>query len=117
MLALVRLETLCLMNETNLPVYVARTQVASAIQIVVVVSRFPDGTRRIREIGEVLGLDAKEKYRMRRIFEFQSEGRTADGRILGQLMPTGRVSKFRREMLQKAGADEMRLTREIWMGK
>ena len=69
LLALVRLETLCLMSDVQLPVYVARTQVASAIHVVVQVARRADGTRAVTAIHEVEGLDEREKYRLRPVFD------------------------------------------------
>jgi pilus assembly protein CpaF len=96
LLALVRLETLCLMSDTHLPVYVARAQVASAIQVIVQVNRFADGSRRISAVSEVEGLDDNEKYRVRDLYRFQVEGRDADGRIHGRLHATGRRSRFSR---------------------
>ena len=61
--AAIRLETLSLMSDVALPVHVARTQVASAIQLVVQIGRFLDGSRKIRAISECLGLDDKGNYR------------------------------------------------------
>jgi pilus assembly protein CpaF len=114
LLALVRLETLCLMNEVGLPVYVARTQVASAIQALVQLSRMSDGTRRVLTISEVLGLDRNEKYRLRTIFRFIREGTDADGRIRGELRPTGRRSRFARLIQHSEYADQIRLTKDIF---
>jgi pilus assembly protein CpaF len=96
LLSLVRLETLCLMSDTHLPVYVARSQVASAIQVIVQVNRFADGSRRLSGISEVEGLGEDEKYRLRDIYRFRAEGRDADGRIRGRLTPTGRRSRYSR---------------------
>jgi pilus assembly protein CpaF len=96
LLALVRLETLCLMSDTHMPVYVARAQVASAIQVIVQVNRFSDGSRRISAVSEVEALDENEKYRVREVYRFRVEGRDADGRIHGQLAPTGRKSRYSR---------------------
>src|SRR5262249_47143629 len=74
LLSLVRLEPLGLMNDTPLPVYVARTQVASAIHVVAQVTRCADGSRRVCAIHEVLGLNQSEKYRLRPIFDLQRDG-------------------------------------------
>lgn len=61
--AATRLETLCLMNDVQLPVYVARAQVAAAIDIVVQVTRAANGHRQITEIAELMDLDDRERYR------------------------------------------------------
>ena len=113
-LALVRLETLSLMNELGLPVYVARTQVGHAIHVIVQVNRYPDGSRKIDEIAEVGGLDAKERYRVRSLFRFVQTGRDGTGRILGQLQPTGAVSRFSRRVLESSAPHEVLHTKEIW---
>jgi pilus assembly protein CpaF len=65
----VRLETLCLMSDVQVPVYVARTQVASAIHVIVQVTRFADGSRGVSAIHEVEGLDEREKYVTRPVFD------------------------------------------------
>src|SRR5262249_34445305 len=87
---LLRLETLCLMTPAHLPVSVAGTQVASAIQVVALVSRFADGSRRVAAIHEVAGLGPGEKYRLRPLFEFRHGGTDPDGRVRGALQATGR---------------------------
>jgi pilus assembly protein CpaF len=93
LLALVRLETLCLMSDTHMPVYVARAQVASAIQVIVQVNRFSDGSRRLSAISEVEALDENEKYHVRDLYRFRVERRESDGQIRGRLVPTGRKSR------------------------
>jgi pilus assembly protein CpaF len=114
MLALVRLETLCLMNDVGLPVYVARTQVASAIHVVAQLARLADGRRRVVAVTEVGGLDEKERYRLRPIFRFRQAGRDDAGGIVGSLEPTGRRSRFGRDVLATAEPGEVELTRAIW---
>ncbi len=64
--ALIRLETLSLMSDVNLPVHVARTQVAAAIDLVVQIARFTeDGSRKITQITEVCGADSDNQYQTR----------------------------------------------------
>ncbi len=55
--SLIRLETLCLMAGMEIPVYVVRRQVASAVHIVVQLARLDDGSRRVVAISEILGMD------------------------------------------------------------
>jgi pilus assembly protein CpaF len=66
--AATRLETLCLMSDVQLPVYVARSQVAAAIDLVVQVTRFPSGKRKITEITELIDLDDRDKYQWECIY-------------------------------------------------
>ncbi len=114
-LALVRLETLCMMNEVDMPVYVARSQVAAAIHAVAQVARMADGSRRVVAISEVSGLGRKNRYRIRPVFEFRAAGRGADGRVLGRLEPTGRPSRFWREVRDSAHAADIRLTEDLFV--
>jgi pilus assembly protein CpaF len=117
LLALVRLETLCLMTDTDIPVYVARTQVASALQVIAQVARFPDGSRRVREVSEVLGLDGQEKYQIRPIFHFVQSGVDADGRVRGRLEWTGKPSRFSRAVRELTRPEEIHETTAIWSSR
>jgi pilus assembly protein CpaF len=118
--ALTRLETLSLMNDVDIPVYVARTQVAASVHTIVQVARFPDGTRRVKEITEVIGLTEKERYEVRPIFTFRQTGFGADDRIEGALQWTGAVSRFAEEvtdsrpLLRKRDGYEVSETEGVW---
>ncbi len=92
--AAIRLETLSLMSDVSLPVYVARAQVASAIQIVVQIRRAADGSRKIHAISECLGLDEKNDYQFAELYRYEVTGRSAEGRIEGQLVWTGMSPTF-----------------------
>src|SRR4029077_12733217 len=79
--ALVRLETLSLMSEVEIPIYVARAQVASAIHLIVQLSRFTeDGSRRITRITEACGL-ANDAYTLQDLFVLKMQGKDHTGRI------------------------------------
>ena len=71
--AAIRLETLCLMNDVQLPVYVARAQVAAAIDIVVQVTRTSTGLRQISEIAELTDLDDANRYRWKTLYRDTEE--------------------------------------------
>lgn len=115
--AVIRLETLCLMSDTELPVYVARQQVASAVQLVVQLGRLSDGSRRVVSIAECLGLDRADErgqYSWNEVFRFTARGRDSDGRILGALEPTGNPSS-QSDALKATGLEcDVSLTRELW---
>jgi pilus assembly protein CpaF len=66
---LARIETMALMSDLPIPTSVIRDQIASAIDIVVQVSRAEDGRRRVSHITEVLGIDDRGAYRLRSLFE------------------------------------------------
>lgn len=97
--AAIRLETLCLMSDVGLPVHVARIQVASAIQVVVQLARFADGSRRVRQITEVLGLGDDGQYRTQDVFAFEAAGTDAEGHLRGELKWTGHRPTFADEAL------------------
>ncbi|MFM8250052.1 MAG: CpaF family protein [Planctomycetota bacterium] len=113
--ALVRLETLSLMSDVELPVYVARAQVASAIQLIVQLTRFSeDGSRRISRITEALGMDGQQQYQLRDLYRLQIAGRNADGRLQGQLEPTGNKPTFAAELAEQGWLNRARLSRQMW---
>jgi len=66
--ALNRLETMALMSKVELPLYALRAQVASAIDIVVQMTRHLGGSRLVTEISEVAGLDEQGNYKLRDLF-------------------------------------------------
>jgi pilus assembly protein CpaF len=112
--AAVRLETLCLMSDVALPANVARAQVASAIQAVVQLSRFRDGSRKVTTISECQGLDKNGDYRFLPIFEFKPEGIDPEGKILGSLRWTGNQSTYRDEIIPMGMESLIRLSNKIW---
>ena len=89
-----RLETLCLMSDTAIPVHVARAQVASALDLVVQVGRLDDGSRRVITVSECLGLDDQQRYCWQDLYCWQARGRDAQGRLQGRLEPTEAPATF-----------------------
>ncbi len=113
--ALVRLETLSLMSDVDIPVYVARAQVASAIHMVVQLSRFSeDGSRRISRITEILGLSENDQYQSRDLFEICMSGKTHDGTLISSLEPTGQLPTFAEEPYQHGMDDHIEHSRCLW---
>jgi pilus assembly protein CpaF len=88
-----RLETLVLMAGLDLPLKTVREMIASTIQVVVLQSRFSDGSRRIKQISEIVGMEG-ETITSQDIFVFKQTGIDANGKIVGQFMPTGVLPKF-----------------------
>ncbi len=86
--ALSRLETMVLMSGMDLPVRVIREQIASAIDLIVQQARLKDGTRKVISISEVSGMEG-DTIVMTEIFKFEQTGISQDGRVLGELKPTG----------------------------
>lgn len=82
-----RLETMVLMA-APLPLDAIRKQIASALDIMIFLSRFRDHTRRTMEISEVLDY-SNGVIRLNPLFLFEYEGEAPDGRVLGSLKRTG----------------------------
>ncbi len=113
--SLIRLETLSLMSDVDIPVYVARAQVASAINLVVQLSRFTeDGSRKITSIDEVVGLDANNQYQVRNLFNIQMQGKTDAGKLIAKLQPSGELPTFADEPLQHGMEDRISTSRPLW---
>jgi len=112
--ALNRLETMALMSGIEIPLVALRSQVASAIDIVVQVGRFHDGSRRILDIAEVHGLNERGGYDVKSIYAFAFKGKGPDGRVIGQLERTGNRPTFWDEVAQKGYTDRVRLTSDLW---
>jgi pilus assembly protein CpaF len=91
--AIARLETMALMANLNLPEKAIRHQIASAIAIVIQVSRMSDGTRRVTHFTEISGMD-EEVVSMQDIFLFEKRGVAPGGRVLGRFHATGIRPKF-----------------------
>jgi pilus assembly protein CpaF len=86
--ALSRLETLVLMAGMDLPIKIVRQQISSAVDVIVQMSRLRDGTRKLIAITEIAGMEG-DVVTLSDIFKFNQTGVDADGKILGQLKPTG----------------------------
>lgn len=113
--ALTRLETLSLMSDVEIPVYVARAQVGSAIHLIVQLARFAeDGSRRITRIAEVRGLDRDTGYVLGDVFANKITGRTRDGMLIADLAPTGLAPSFRDELSQYGLERDVKLTAPLW---
>jgi pilus assembly protein CpaF len=92
--AIARLETLVLMAGMDLPLRAVREQVASAVDVIVQISRLRDGTRRITHVTEVQGLEG-DTVTLQDAFLFDySAGTDLNGRFLGKAVPTGVRPRF-----------------------
>jgi pilus assembly protein CpaF len=88
-----RLETMVMMADLEIPTRVILQQLASAIKLVVQVSRLQDGTRKILSISEVLGV-RDEKVHLQEIFTFERMGVTDAGKVQGRFRATGAAPKL-----------------------
>jgi pilus assembly protein CpaF len=101
--ALSRLESMVAMANFNIPEKAIRQQIASAIGLVVQISRMSDGTRRVANISEITGME-QETITMQDIFAFHRKGIGPDGNVIGSFRPSGIRPKFM-EKLRMAGID------------
>ena len=85
--ALSRFESMVAMTNMNLPEKSVRQQMASAVGIVVQVSRMSDGTRKVMSISEITGME-ENMISMQEIFVFRRKGIGADGKVVGVFEPT-----------------------------
>jgi len=86
--ALTRLENMIGMAGINLPSRAMRTQIASALDMIVQVSRMRDGVRRITNITEVVGMEG-DVITTQELFVYEVEGEGADGKLIGTFRGSG----------------------------
>ena len=86
--ALYRLDTMVAMASLQLPERAVRQQIASAVDLIVQISRLSDGTRRVTAISELTGME-NDVITMQDIFVFERTGVAANGRVVGRFRATG----------------------------
>ncbi len=91
--ALARLETLVLMAGFDLPLRAIREQIASAINIVVQITRARDGSRKVINISEITKMEG-DIITMQDIFTFHHTGWDSNGKMTGKYLPTGNIPSF-----------------------
>jgi pilus assembly protein CpaF len=100
--ALSRLETMISMASLDLPEKGMRQQIASAVQVVIQVSRLSDGTRKVIQVSEIVGMEG-EVITMQDIFGFERLGMDGD-RVLGRFRASGIRPRFS-DRLKSFGID------------
>jgi pilus assembly protein CpaF len=91
--ALSRIENMVMMAGFELPTQAIRQQMASALHLVVQISRMVDGTRRVTAVTEVVGLEG-DVIAIQDVFAFAGQQLNAEGRVEGRLAPTGVRPRF-----------------------
>jgi pilus assembly protein CpaF len=86
--AISRLETMCMMSGLEMPIKVIRQQIAAAIDLIIQINREKDGTRKITAITEIAGMEG-ETVVLTDIFKYERQGVSEDGKMIGELKPTG----------------------------
>jgi len=112
--ALNRLETMALMSGIEMPLVALRSQVASAIDVVLQLTRFHDGSRKVVDIAEVRGLDDNGRYITKSIYQFGLGPKSEDGRVTGRLERAGNRPSFWISVQQKGYADRVQMTRTLF---
>ncbi|GAG01227.1 unnamed protein product, partial [marine sediment metagenome] len=91
--AITRLETMIAMAGVNIPNKALRSQIASAVDMIIQASRLSDGSRKILYLSEVVGMEG-ETITMQDVFIFDRQGVSSDGKVMGHHCPTGIRPKF-----------------------
>jgi pilus assembly protein CpaF len=86
--ALSRMETMVLMAGMDLPLKVVRQQISSAVDLIIQQTRLKDGSRKVTAITEVVGMEG-DVVVLTDIFKFEQTGVGQNGKIMGELKPTG----------------------------
>jgi pilus assembly protein CpaF len=91
--SLSRLEMMMLLSGISIPQRAMRQQIASAVNIIVHVSRLPDGSRKVMKISEVTGMEG-EVIMMQDLYEYVRTGMSFAGKVQGTFRPTGVRSNY-----------------------
>jgi pilus assembly protein CpaF len=86
--ALYRLDTMVAMANLNIPDRAVRQQIASAVNVLVQLSRMSDGTRKVTAISEIVGME-QDVITMQDIYLFERIGLTPEGKVTGRFRATG----------------------------
>jgi pilus assembly protein CpaF len=98
--ALSRIENMVAMTGIQFPTKGLRAQIASAIQIVVQIERQEDGRRRLVSIQEINGMEG-DIITMSELFKFERQGMDENNQVIGELVPTGIIPAFHKELRRK----------------
>ncbi len=108
--AIERLEAMCLMSGREMPVRTVRELIAKGLDLIVVLTRFPSGERKVTSVLEVTGLDV-DLVHLEEIYHFESAGTGPDGMIQGRFLATGYVPRFFEDLRQRGLASTRNLFR------
>ena len=91
--ALTRMEAMCLMAGADLPIWALREMIASAVHMIVQLTRFSDGTRKITAITEITGRE-ENQITIHDIFKYHQTSLDENGKVVGYFTATGDPPKF-----------------------
>ncbi|MRR51317.1 MAG: CpaF family protein, partial [Rhodocyclaceae bacterium] len=95
-----RLEVMTLMSGLDLPIRAIREQISSAVHIIIQQSRFPDGSRRVTHVTEIVGMEG-DMIQLQDIFLFKMEGYGPDGKIRGKFIATGAIPELYQSLQER----------------
>lgn len=98
--ALSRVENMVAMAGFELPIKAVRTQIASAIHLVLQISRLEDGSRRMTALSEIVGMEG-DVITTADIFVYNREGIDEEGNVVGSHKPTGALPTYLDELRQR----------------
>ena len=99
--ALSRIENMVSMSGISFPIKALRTQIASAINIVLQVARLEDGKRKLVSLQEISGMEG-EVITMSELFVFKREGIDEQGNVMGKLQATGIIPAFYKQLANRS---------------
>jgi len=95
--SLSRIENMVSMAGVNFPINALRSQIASAINIVLQIGRLEDGQRKLLSVQEINGMEG-DIITMSELFTFQREGMDENGKVIGTLKATGIIPAFHKNL-------------------
>jgi len=107
--ALARIEQMIGMSGIDISPRAARSQIASAIHVVIQVARLADGHRRVVSLSEITGMEG-DTITMQEIYRYRMTGRTDEGAVVGHFEATG----IRPKLLSEAVAYGVSLSADLF---
>lgn len=108
---LTRLETMCHNDDTSLPAHITRQQITDSVDIIVHISRMPDGSRKVVDIAEVLSSD-EDELKVQSIFRYSNMGLHREkGTVTGDFEPCSVCPTF----LTKLAVMDIYLSQEVFV--
>ena len=98
--ALGRIENMVSMTGINFPIKALRSQIASAIDVVLQIARLDDGKRKLVSLQEISGMEG-DVITMSELFKFEREGMDEDNNVIGKLVTTGIVPAFHKNLAHR----------------
>jgi pilus assembly protein CpaF len=96
--ALKRLEQMVGMAGTTMTTESIRSQIASAITLIIQLQRLPDGKRRVTSVSEIAGMNDANVIQVREVYRFVKESTDDHGNIVGRFQATGEKPAFLSEL-------------------